>query len=91
MSIDLTITVDGWISEEGLHIFCEDQEEIISFFKMANDFIDSQCVPSPIPTIRDSGRENIMKLSNILEATAAYLRKQANEIRDWDDYMGHRD
>lgn len=86
----INIHVDGWISEEGFHIFVEDKEEIITFFKMANDYIESQCVPSSPLTIRQDGRENIAKLAYILEATAGYLRKQANAITDWEDHMGHR-
>lgn len=88
--IKVNINVDGWISEEGFHIFVEDQEEIITFFKLANDFIESQCVPSQPPTIRQDGRENIAKLAYSLEALAGYLRKQANAITDWEDHMGHR-
>lgn len=89
--VTLNINVDGWISEEGFHIFVEDKEEIISFFKMANDYIESQCIPSFPPTIRQDGRENIAKLAYILESTAGYLRKQSNAITDWEDRMGHRD
>ena len=88
--VKVTLHVDGWVSEEGFHIFVEDQEEILSFFKVANDFIESQCVPTIPPTIRQDGRENIAKLAYVLEATAGYLRKQANAITDWEDYMGHR-
>jgi len=88
--VTINIHVDGWISEEGFHIFVEDQEEIITFFKMANDYIESQCVPSSPPTIRQDGRENIAKLAYSLEALAGYLRKQANAITDWEDHMGHR-
>ena len=93
MMVDFTVSVDGWLSEEGFHIFCENNEDIITFFKLANDFIESQCVPSHPPTIRQDGRENIAKLAYELEATAAYLRKQADAIRDWEskDRMGHRD
>jgi hypothetical protein len=81
------------LSEEGFHIFVDDKEEIISFFKMANDFIGSVCIPSVPPTIRQDGREAIAKLAYELEATAAYLRKQADAIRDWEnkDRMGYRD
>lgn len=91
MTIKINVHVDGWISEEGFHIFVEEQEEIITFFKMANEFIESQCVPSTPPTIRQDGRECIAKLAYILESTAGYLRKQASAITDWENYMGHRD
>lgn len=88
--IKINLHVDGWISEDGFHIFVEDQEEIITFFKMANEFIESQCVPTKPPTIRQDGREAIAKLAYILEATAGYLRNQASAITEWEDHMGHR-
>jgi hypothetical protein len=93
MTTKFTLYIDGWLSEEGFHIFVDDKEEILTFFKMANDFIESQCVPSIPPTIRQDGREAIAKLAYELEATAAYLRKQADAIRDWEnkDRMGYRD
>lgn len=93
MTTEFTLHVDGWLSEEGFHIYVDDKEEILTFFKMANDFIDSQCIPGMPPTIRQDGREYIAKLAYELEATAAYLRKQADAIRDWEgpDHMGHRD
>lgn len=92
MTTKFTLYIDGWLSEEGFHIFVDDKEEVLSFFKMANDFIESMCVPSDPPTIRQDGREAIAKLAYQLEATAGYLRKQADAIKDWDkDRMGHRD
>lgn len=89
--LKINVHVDGFISEEGFHIYVEEQEEIITFFKLANDFIESNCVPSVPPTIRQDGRENIAKLAYALESTAAYLRNQASAIIEWEDYMGHRD
>jgi hypothetical protein len=58
---------------------------------MANEFIESQCVPSVPPSIRQDGRENIAKLAYILESTAGYLRSQGSAITDWENYMGRRD
>lgn len=88
--IKINVHVDGFISEDGFHIYVEDQEEIITFFKMANEFIESHCVPTTPPTIRQDGREAIAKLAYILEATAGYLRNQASAITEWEDHMGHR-
>ena len=90
VSIDISV----WLSEEGIHIYVEDQEEIQSFFKLANAYIEAQCVPSDPPSIRYDGREQIHILALRLEALANYLRKQANAIKDWEsaeDYLGFGD
>ena len=89
--VNLLVRIDGWLSEEGFHICIEEQEEIISFFKLANDFIDSQCVPSNPPTIRDTGRESILLLALKLESLVGYLRTQAYGIEEWEDSLGLRD
>jgi len=100
MKMTVNFYIDTWISEDGIHLFTETQEgvaeEIITFFRLANEFIESQCVPTEPPTIRQDGRGEIAKLAYKLEATAAYLRNQGLQIQSWEDkhgkdHMGHRD
>jgi hypothetical protein len=90
----IDIYIDAYISTEGVHIYTDpDGDETITYFKLVNDFIESHLVPTDPPSIRDDGREEIMRLSLIFDSLSNYLRKQVNEYPDWKpkNNMGHRD
>ena len=88
------IYIDAYISTEGVNIYTDHYgDETITYFKLVNDFIDGHLVPTDPPSIRDDGREEIMRLSLIFDSLSNYLRKQVNEYPDWKpkNNMGHRD
>jgi hypothetical protein len=90
----IEIPIGAYLSTEGIHIYIDDDgDEAVTYFKLVNDFIESHLVPTDPPSIRDDGREEIMRLSLIFDSLSNYLRKQVNEYPDWKpkNNMGHRD
>lgn len=90
----ISIHIGAYLSTEGIHIYIDDDgDEAVTYFKLVNDFIESNLVPTDPPSIRDDGREEIMRLSLIFDSLSNYLRKQVNEYPDWKpkNNMGHRD
>jgi hypothetical protein len=90
---NITIHVAAMLYQDGVTLYCNDEAEDITFFQLVNEFIDGHCVPSIPPTIRQEGREAISLLAYRFEALAAYMRKQADEITEWEspNSLGHRD
>jgi hypothetical protein len=90
----LDVLISAYMNEDGVYVTCDDQEELLTFFQLANDFIESHLVPSNPPSIRQDGKDAIFKLSILLEALALYMRKKKDEYPDWqpkEDSMGYRD
>jgi hypothetical protein len=95
--IRLPISIDCYMTENGINLSFEDEEEFevrtFTFKDLLGEFLESNLVPTDPPSMKEEDRQLIKNLVDSLMNSANYLKERANDVPRWEEKnnsMGYR-